>query len=62
MEEGLNAASAIGEDRLQQQPQGYIVPDAFTHGSSAQRVQAFRSGLNSGEPGTCALDGVPGAS
>ncbi len=59
VEEGLNAASAIGDDRLQQQSQGYIVPDAFTHGSSAQRVQFFRGGLDSGELGACDIAGLP---
>ncbi len=59
VEEGLNAASAIGDDRLQQQSQGYIVPDAFTHGSSAQRVQAFRGGLNTGQLGACRFAGLP---
>ena len=46
IEEGLNAASAIGDDRIQKRTQGYIVPDAFTHGSSAQRVRWFRTGLS----------------
>jgi predicted metalloprotease len=45
VEEGLNAASAIGDDRLQKQSQGYVVPDAFTHGTSAQRVKWFRKGM-----------------
>jgi predicted metalloprotease len=53
VEEGLNAASAIGDDRLQRQAQGYVVPDAFTHGSSAQRVKWFRRGLESGSPEDC---------
>jgi predicted metalloprotease len=53
VEEGLNAASAIGDDRLQRQAQGYVVPDAFTHGSSAQRVQWFRTGLAAGTPEAC---------
>jgi predicted metalloprotease len=53
IEEGLNAAAAIGDDRLQRQAQGYVVPDAFTHGSSAQRVRWFRQGLSSGDPKTC---------
>ena len=44
VEEGLRAASAIGDDRLQQQTQGRVVPDAFTHGSSEQRVRWFRRG------------------
>jgi predicted metalloprotease len=53
IEEGLNAAGAIGDDRLQRQTQGYVVPDAFTHGSSAQRVRWFRTGLESGELQAC---------
>ena len=53
IEEGLNAAAAIGDDRLQRQTQGYVVPDAFTHGSSAQRVRWFRQGLDSGDLQTC---------
>lgn len=53
LEEGLNAASAIGDDRMQLQAQGYVVPDAFTHGSSAQRVAWFKRGLESGDFGQC---------
>jgi len=53
VEEGLNAASAIGDDRLQHKSQGRIVPDAFTHGSSEQRVRWFRKGLESGTPDAC---------
>ena len=49
LEEGLRAAAAIGDDRLQKQAQGYVVPDSFTHGSSAQRVRWFRKGLESGD-------------
>lgn len=52
-EEGLRAASAIGDDRLQQRAQGYVVPESFTHGSSAQRVQWFKRGFESGRPETC---------
>ncbi len=53
VEEALNAAAAIGDDRLQRQAQGYVVPDAFTHGSSEQRVRWFRQGLASGDPDSC---------
>lgn len=48
VEEALAAANAIGDDRLQMQAQGYVVPDSFTHGSSAQRVRWFRRGLETG--------------
>ncbi|MBO9355656.1 hypothetical protein GG851_16855 [Bordetella petrii] len=53
IEEGLNAATAIGDDTLQKQSQGYVVPDAFTHGSSAQRVRWFKRGLDSGDLRQC---------
>ncbi|MDH2234838.1 neutral zinc metallopeptidase [Pigmentiphaga sp. GD03639] len=53
VEAALNAASAIGDDRLQKEAQGYVVPDAFTHGTSAQRVRWFKRGLESGNPGNC---------
>src|SRR5690554_5979521 len=53
IEEGLNAASAIGDDRLQRKSQGYVVPDSFTHGSSAQRVRWFTRGLRSGDTSQC---------
>lgn len=49
IEEALNAANAIGDDRLQKQSQGYIVPDAFTHGTSAQRMYWFKKGFDSGD-------------
>ncbi|MBP1691691.1 MAG: flagellar biosynthesis protein FlgM, partial [Bacteroidetes bacterium] len=49
IEEALNAATAIGDDRIQKQTQGYVVPDAFTHGSSEQRVRWFRRGYETGE-------------
>ena len=53
MEEALKAASAIGDDRLQQRAGGYVVPDSFTHGSSAQRVEWFQRGLQSGRVDQC---------
>ncbi len=53
VEEGLNAASQIGDDMMQKRTQGYVVPDAFTHGSSAQRVRWFRTGLESGDIASC---------
>jgi hypothetical protein len=52
-EEGLRAASAIGDDTLQKAAQGYVVPESFTHGTSAQRMQALQRGLQSGDPGAC---------
>ena len=53
LEEALNAASAIGDDQLQKQAQGYAVPDSFTHGTSAQRVRWFRQGMESGSLKSC---------
>ncbi|MGQ0698294.1 MAG: KPN_02809 family neutral zinc metallopeptidase [Panacagrimonas sp.] len=53
VEEALNTASAIGDDRLQQQSQGRVVPDAFSHGTSEQRVRWFRAGFESGDPQRC---------
>ncbi len=50
VEEALNAANAIGDDRLQQQSQGHIVPDAFTHGTSEQRMYWFSKGFQTGDP------------
>ncbi|KIP14757.1 metalloprotease [Burkholderia ubonensis] len=52
-EQGLKTAAAIGDDRLQQQGQGYVVPESFTHGSSEQRVYWLRRGLESGELSAC---------
>lgn len=51
--EALNAATAIGDDRLQKQTQGRIVPESFTHGSSEQRVRWFKRGMDSGRPKDC---------
>jgi predicted metalloprotease len=53
IEAALNAATAIGDDALQKQSQGYAVPDSFTHGSSAQRVRWFKHGIASGQVGAC---------
>jgi predicted metalloprotease len=53
IEEALNAANAIGDDRLQQQSQGRVVPDSFTHGSSAQRVRWFKTGFAQGQINQC---------
>lgn len=53
IEEALNAASAIGDDRLQKQARGYVTPDSFTHGSSAQRVKWFKIGLAKGTMKAC---------
>jgi len=52
-EEGLRAAAAIGDDRLQTMGQGYVQPESWTHGSSDQRVTWLRRGLQSGDPNTC---------
>ena len=53
VEEALGAASAIGDDRLQRQGRGYVTPDSFTHGTSAQRVRWFRRGLETGDINQC---------
>jgi len=53
VESALQTASAIGDDRLQRRTQGYVVPDAFTHGTSAQRTRWFMTGLKSGQVASC---------
>jgi uncharacterized protein len=53
VEAALQTASAIGDDRLQRRTQGYVVPDAFTHGTSAQRTRWFMTGLKSGQIASC---------
>jgi predicted metalloprotease len=53
VESAINAASAIGDDRLQKMSTGRVSPESFTHGSSAQRVQWFRRGFDSGSPEVC---------
>ena len=55
IEEGLKAANAIGDDTLQRESQGRVMPDKFTHGSSAQRVAALRKGYATGDPAQCAM-------
>ena len=52
-EEGMRAAEAIGDDTLQRQTQGSVVPDSFTHGTSAQRMEALQRGFKSGDPNVC---------
>jgi predicted metalloprotease len=52
-EEGMRAAEAIGDDTLQRETQGRVVPDSFTHGTSAQRMDALRTGYQSGDPNAC---------
>ncbi len=53
IEEGINAATAIGDDRLQKRSQGYVVPESFTHGTSAQRVEWFTRGIKTGDIRQC---------
>ena len=53
IEEALNAASAIGDDRLQKQGSGYVVPETFTHGTSRQRVEWFKRGIEHGDIDSC---------
>lgn len=53
IEEAMNAASAVGDDRLQKASRGEVVPDSFTHGSSAQRMDAFKTGYENGQPQAC---------
>lgn len=53
LEEGLGAAAAVGDDRLQREATGRVQPESFTHGTSAERVQWFRRGFESGDPATC---------
>jgi predicted metalloprotease len=53
VDEALNAATAIGDDKLQEEGQGYVVPDSFTHGTSAQRVRWFKRGMANGDVNAC---------
>ena len=53
LQEALNAAQQIGDDTLQRQSQGYVVPESFNHGTSAQRMEWFRRGFESGDMNSC---------
>ena len=53
IEEGMNAAAAVGDDRIQRAGRGHVAPESFTHGTSAQRVGWFRRGLESGRIEAC---------
>jgi hypothetical protein len=55
VQEGMRAAEAIGDDALQMQAQGRVVPESFTHGTSAQRMAALRRGLETGDPAACRI-------
>jgi len=57
VEEGLRAASAVGDDTLQKEGQGYVVPDSFTHGTSAQRMRWFQRGMAQGDMESCDTSG-----
>lgn len=59
LESGLRAASSVGDDRLQMQAQGYVVPESFNHGSSEQRMRWFRQGIKTGDPGQCDTFNAP---
>ena len=53
LEEGMRAAAAVGDDQIQKRTQGYVVPEAFTHGSAQQRQRWFKTGLESGDLRSC---------
>ena len=60
IEDGLRAAAAVGDDTLQRKMQGRVMPDSFTHGTSAQRVSWFRHGADTGDPDKCDTFRAPG--
>jgi predicted metalloprotease len=60
IEEGLQAASSIGDDRIQKQTRGYVIPESFTHGTSSQRVAWFKRGFSSGDLSNCNTFDVAG--
>ena len=62
IQEALSAAEAVGDDKLQKQAQGYVVPDSFTHGSSAQRMAAFQKGYSGNGLDACKSEGIESVS
>ena len=58
LEEGINAAAAVGDDRLQRETTGRVSPESFTHGTSEQRVRWFRTGYQAGAPEACDTSGA----
>jgi len=60
VDSGLAAAAAVGDDRLQRQSRGYVAPESFTHGSSAQRVSWFKTGMQTGDLQSCDTFGKAG--
>ena len=58
-DEGLAAASAVGDDRIQEETRGYVIPDGFIHGSSQQRMRWFKPGLQTGDINSCDTFNAP---